>query len=192
MLKKTITYKDYNGDEQTDVLYFHLNKTDMVELMWLLPKLQAWYDKVRGPERDLTMEETLQFYEIMKTIIEHSYGERSEDGREFAKSAEIFAKFKQRAVYDAFVMSLFENPENGMDFMVKVFPEDLVKKELSIAELPESKPETSPSKTFEDYTEIELLNMSQADFERLLPDSVHDYSRKQLTIAFQRRSKNPL
>lgn len=204
MLKKTITYKDYNGNEQTETLYFHLNKTDVVELIWLLPKLQAWQDKVRGPERMLTMEETLQFYEIMKTLVEASYGERSEDGREFAKSKELFAKFRQRAAYDAFVMSLFENPLEGIDFMVNVWPDDLVayspeakeamEKAMAIVHLPESVPEPAPpvpAKKFEDYTDAELTSMPQAEFEALLPASMHDWTRKQLTVAFQRKNQNP-
>ena len=32
MLKKTITYKDYNGNERTEDFYFNLNKAELMEM----------------------------------------------------------------------------------------------------------------------------------------------------------------
>ena len=32
MLKRSITYTDFNGDEVTEVLYFHLTKPELIEM----------------------------------------------------------------------------------------------------------------------------------------------------------------
>lgn len=129
MLKQEITYKDFDGNPQTEMLYFNLSKTEMVDLLDLQPRLEKWLKITQGEQRNLTTAEVQDLLGIIKLLIEKSYGERSDDGKRFRKSPEIFADFKDSAVYDAFLFGLFEDIQLGLSFMVGILPQDLVDNE---------------------------------------------------------------
>jgi hypothetical protein len=129
VLKQEITYKDFDGNPQTEMLYFNLSKTEMVDLLDLQPRLEKWLKITQGEQRNLTTAEVQDLLGIIKLLIEKSYGERSDDGKRFRKSPEIFADFKDSAVYDAFLFGLFEDIQLGLSFMVGILPQDLVDNE---------------------------------------------------------------
>lgn len=126
MLKQTVTYTDYNDEKQTEDLYFNLTKTEMMDLLDLLPRMEAFTASTAGQERDMTPAEIKEMLAIIKQLIEKAYGVRSADGKHFRKSEEIFNDFAQSAVYDAFVFNLFEDLNNANNFMVGIMPKDLL------------------------------------------------------------------
>lgn len=126
MLKETVTYTDFDDKPCTDTLYFNLTKTDMVDLIDLLPQLEAWQTKTSGDPRELTMDEIREMLDIVKRLVAASYGVRSEDGKHFRKSPEIFADFKSTAAYDAFMFGMFEDITKALRFMVGIVPRDMV------------------------------------------------------------------
>lgn len=200
MLKQTFAYTDYNGESDQATLYFNINKDEMFDLLPLKPRIEGWLERISGPKRELTQEEVLDFYDIIRTLIDLSYGERSENGKEFAKSKKILKKFKQSAAYGAYIFSLFENAELGMNFMVEIMPADLVKAaKLEVAQS-EGSPGTNeivslPSvdekpaeRKFEDYSEEELLAMSQQEFENLVGKDPKKWPREVMFAAYQRKN----
>jgi hypothetical protein len=94
MLKKTITYVDYDGNERTEDFYFNLSKAELIEietsnnggLSKMIEKLVAEQDMRR-------------IVEIFKDIILKAYGEKSLDGKRFVKSAELRDSFEQTEAY---------------------------------------------------------------------------------------------
>ena len=143
MLKKTITYTDFNGDQQTEDLYFHLSKTELPDLLDLQPRLEAWAKKTNDGERELTFAETRELLDIIKTLVQKSYGVRSEDGKRFSKAPAMVADFQETAAYDAFVMSLFGDGGQAVnEFMTGIIPSDLmaqVNAEMETVNLPGEK-----------------------------------------------------
>lgn len=125
MLKQTVKYTDFNDREVEEVLYFNLNKTEMVDFLPMLPRLERMAAAIQGNDRELTNAEIKEMLDIIKSFVAASYGERSEDGKYFRKSPEIFADFKASAAYDAFLFSLFEDVNKGNKFLEQIMPKDL-------------------------------------------------------------------
>lgn len=125
MIKKTVNYTTFDGEPATDVLYFNLTKTEMVDLLEMEPRLQMIAEKFSGSQRDLSREEVLQILEVLKDLMRVSYGQRSDDGKRFKKSPEIWDDFKSTAAYDAFLWHMFENPTEVYEFMANIIPSDL-------------------------------------------------------------------
>lgn len=126
MLKQTVTYTDYNDEQQTEDLYFNLTKTEVAENLFdLLPRIEAFAKATDGPLRELSNDEVKEMLDIVKVLIKASYGERSPDGKYFRKSEQIYTDFTQSAVYDKFVFDMFEDVEKANNFMIGIMPKDL-------------------------------------------------------------------
>lgn len=121
MLKKTITYTDFNDVEKTESFYFNLTKT---ELMRIQMEDNSFADDL---QKAIDTKDAPTLVKAFEKLILASYGEKTSDGR-FAKSDEITRKFTQSAAYDEFFMGIL-NDETGksmLDFINAVMPADLV------------------------------------------------------------------
>jgi hypothetical protein len=175
MLKLTQDYIDYDGNPQTEELHFHLTKDKMIDLLDIQPRLEAWQEKISGPERELTTDEIRELLDIVKILIKKSYGIRI--GPRFIDTDEVYTEFTQTAVYDAFLFGLFDPPTRAMDFMSGIVPADLAKQAAEsvgnteqLVELPQ--PSTDESDTRPAWlregrqpTKIELANMSKEELQ---------------------------
>lgn len=151
MLKQPVTYEDFEGLTRTDDFYFNLSRTELMEHMdELTPRLEKLQEAFSEEPRSLTTEEVAELLSLVKRLIELSYGERSSDGRKFHKSPIIFEDFKASAAYDAFVWSLFENPEKAVSFMTGILPKQLLDQAQQLQANPaaqvESGEDEAPSK----------------------------------------------
>lgn len=125
MLKQNITYTDFDDNEVEETLYFNLTKTELMDQFDLMEELEALQKIFDGPQRKLTMDEVRRMLELIKTLMRMSYGVRSEDGKRFVKTDEIWTEFTQTPAYDEFLYSLFDNPNKGYDFLVGIMPKDI-------------------------------------------------------------------
>lgn len=137
MLKQSITYTDFNDDTCTDTLYFNITKSELYDNLHLEQELESIRKTFEGDKRDLGAEEIKSILNLVKTFMRLSYGIRSEDGKRFAKTPELWTEFTQTAAYDAFILSLFENPENAVNFMTAIIPADL--RDQAMAQLEKDK-----------------------------------------------------
>lgn len=120
MLKKLITYKDYNGVERKENFYFNLSKPELLEMEL----------GTTGGMRELiqTMVEKQDIPKIMaafKEIILKSYGEKSPDGRVFNKSPELSNAFSHTEAYSVLYMELISDANKAAAFINAVMPEDM-------------------------------------------------------------------
>lgn len=198
MYKTTVTYKDFDDVEQSDTLYFYINRDNAVDLLPLKNKMEEWAKKTeRGGNRDLTSEEVRDLYHLIKTIVRHAYGVRTDGGKRFRKSKKIWTKFEESAVFDTFMFSLFDPPENALKFMQNVLPKDLEKyiQEAEVVQLPGTegssvsvdKKETV--RKYDDYSDEELLAMPDDEWTRLVGKNPKGWNRDQLEMAFRRKSR---
>lgn len=119
MLKKTITYTDYNDETRTEDFYFNLSKAE-------LTLMEA--SKVGGMknylERIIQTKDVTAIAEMFKDIIHMSYGEKSPDGKRFIKSEDLSVAFEQTEAYSELVMELL-NAENAAKFINGIMPKDI-------------------------------------------------------------------
>lgn len=101
MLKKSITYVDYNGVERTEDFYFNLNKTETLGyIIGFEGGIESFIEKV------VQEEDVKKLWDLWSDFILMCYGEKSSDGRRFIKSKELSEGFKQTEAYNNLVMEL--------------------------------------------------------------------------------------
>ena len=125
MLKKPVTYTNFNDETVTKVLYFHISKTRLSENLGLADRLNAVDEMLSGPTRQLTREEVSEILDLMKLVLRLSYGVRSADGESFDQSEALWQEFTTTAAYDALLFQLFESESAAVEFMSGILPKDL-------------------------------------------------------------------
>lgn len=120
MLKKTITYNDYNGNKRTEDFYFNLTKAEVMEME--MSKNGGLSEHI---QRIVQSEDNAAIISIFKDIICKSYGEKSLDGKRFVKSKEITDAFVQTEAYSELFMALATNAEEAAAFVNGIIPVDI-------------------------------------------------------------------
>ena len=120
MLKKTITFKDYNGVERTEDFYFNLTKAELTEMQY---SAKGGLEEVIS--RIVKTQDTPQIIALFKDIIGRAYGQKSIDGRKFIKSQEILDDFTQTEAYSILFMELATDAEKAVDFVNGIMPADI-------------------------------------------------------------------
>lgn len=118
MLKKPITYIDYDGNKRTENFWFNLDEGEILELQMsseggLTAMLEKMIEEKDG-KRILAM---------MKEIIMKAYGEKSLDGRRFEKSEAKSIAFTQTRAYSELLMELYRDAGAAAEFMNKIIPQ---------------------------------------------------------------------
>lgn len=208
MFKQTVQYRNFDDKLSTRVLYFNLTETEILDHMELVPELERIQAFLEGPERELTQDEIQQILNLVKKTIHISYGVRSDDGEEFEKSPEILQKFQASAVYNAFLLSLFKEPEKAFSFIVAVMPKELVEsaeKEMRargelietvqsplLAAVPveDTAPdEYDPEKDWHDFSQSDLESMPQTNFDHYYQKVVGPKPGILVSIAMKRKAR---
>lgn len=118
MLKKTMTYIDYDGNERTEDFYFNLSKAELTEIELTYPGgMDATIKSI------VNTQDTAKLVEIFKDLILRSYGEKSLDGKYFVKNEEVRAKFSQTEAYSDLFMELATNSDSAAAFVNGIIPE---------------------------------------------------------------------
>lgn len=123
MLKKTITYTDYNGVERTEDKYFNLSKAEIMEME--MSTAGGFAEMVQGIVK---AQDAPAIMKIFKDIILKSYGEKSPDGKRFIKSKELSDEFSQTEAYSDLFMELCTNAEASAAFINGIVPADVAEK----------------------------------------------------------------
>lgn len=120
MLKKTITYTDYDGNERTEDFYFGLNKAELLELQLSVSGgYQSMLQKI-VMEKDIS-----RLIAIFKDLVLKSYGSKSLDGKRFIKSKELTDEFMQTEAYSDLFMELATNADAAAEFCNGIMPKAL-------------------------------------------------------------------
>lgn len=120
MLKKSITYVDYNGVERTEDFYFNLSKAEVAEM-----ELSIDGGLSQMLENIVKSKDNKQIIAIFKDIILRSYGEKSPDGKRFIKNDEIREAFSQTEAYSELFIELALNEEAAANFVNGILPANL-------------------------------------------------------------------
>lgn len=159
MLKKTISYEDFNGDAVSEDYFFHLSKAELVEL-----ELSHQGGLSEALKRIVDSEDGKAIIAEFKNIILSSYGQRSADGKRFIKNQQLRDEFESTEAYSTLFMELVLNAESAIEFINGVIPTDMVEEAAKLAN-PDIKPVESVSVTpipkpdAEIITKKELVDM---------------------------------
>jgi len=121
MLKKTITYTDYNGIERKEDFLFNMTKSELMK----------WDLKTPGGLA-ARLERITQKYDVpaltsfIEDIIDMSYGVKSDDGVRFIKDEKLSTMFRQTEAYDQLFVTLLSNEKETTDFINGILPQELM------------------------------------------------------------------
>lgn len=122
MLKKTITYTDYDGMERTEDFWFNLSKTELTKLDAELP------GGVLGVLRKIIdKKDRKALVDFIETLILRSYGEKTLDGKRFVKTPEMAEEFMQTPAYDELFMNILSDTDSQTNFINGVIPQSMAK-----------------------------------------------------------------
>lgn len=126
MVKKTVTFPDFENKEVTKDFYFNLSKMEFRVLDRKIPGgLQNMIDQIMK-EKD---EDRL--IDLLDILILESYGEKSEDGR-FVKEdrygRRLSSFFKISEAWDVLFMNLVSNENELHEFLMGIVPKDVAEK----------------------------------------------------------------
>lgn len=127
MIKKTITYKDYNDTERTEDFYFHLTEAELVDMqMSESGGLGELIQRVTNARDDIVT------YNIFKDLFYRAYGEKSPDGKRFIKTKEVKDAFMQTEAASIIFMSLMQNEEEAAAFVNGIIPQKLLEEAAKV------------------------------------------------------------
>lgn len=114
MLKKTITYEDFNGVERKEDFYFNLSKAEIMEMQFgTVGGLDVMLKKI------IDAKDVKSIMDTFKMLILKAYGIKSDDGRRFIKSEEIAKEFEQTEAYSILYMELASD-DNALQNLLTV------------------------------------------------------------------------
>lgn len=120
MLKKTITYKDYNDVKRTEDFYFNLSKAEAMEM-----ELSITGGLTEMIRKIVAAQDTPTIIATFKQIILKAYGEKSADGRRFIKSEELSKAFSETEAYSILYMELATDANAAAEFVNGIVPKDV-------------------------------------------------------------------
>ena len=120
MLKKTITYTDFDGLERTESFYFNLTRAELTEME--ISEQGGYAERLRSI---IDAKDVPSLVRIFKDLVLKAYGEKSSDGRRFMKSEEISNNFAHTQAYSDIFMSLATDTDAAIEFVNGIIPKDV-------------------------------------------------------------------
>lgn len=123
MLKKTITYEDYNGTERTEDFYFNLNHAEITEM-----EMSTSGGLTEMIQNIIQAQDVPAIIKIFKDLILKAYGEKSPDGKRFMKvndaGVPLSVAFSQTEAYSQLFMELATDPKMAAEFVNGIIPQN--------------------------------------------------------------------
>lgn len=136
MIKKTITYTDYNGTERTESFYFNLSKAEVMEM-----EMSTAGGMAESIQKIIDAKDAPAIIRVFKDLVLKAYGVKSDDGRRFIKSKELSEEFAQTEAYSMIFMELATDADAAAKFVNGIVPADLAQKAAEIKPIKATLPE---------------------------------------------------
>ncbi len=128
MLKKTITYNDYNGTARTEDFYFNLSQAEVMEM-----EMSTAGGLAEMIKRIVASQDAPSIIKVFKDLILKAYGEKSADGKRFIKSEELATAFSQTEAYSILFTELATDDKAAAAFINGIVPAEMSKKAIKAA-----------------------------------------------------------
>ena len=122
MLKKTITFKDLDGNQLEEDFYFNLSKAELAEM-------EIGETKHGGMsgilQKIIEEEDGKKIVEMLNEIIKSAYGVRSDDNRRFIKNEQVWEDFYHTDAHSELLFELYTDPQSASAFMKGIAPAEV-------------------------------------------------------------------
>lgn len=123
MLKKTIKYTDYDGNEREEDFYFNLTKAEVLEM-----EMMTEGSLTKTIQKIVQTKDMPSIIKLFKELLLKAYGEKSADGKRFIKTDEVRNNFASTEAYSNLFMELATDAEAAAAFVNGIIPKDLADK----------------------------------------------------------------
>lgn len=123
MLKKTVTYTDYNGVERTEAFYFHYNEAEILDM-----EMSTEGGFAERIQKIIDAKDQVSLMQVIKKFVIDAYGVKSEDGKRFIKNDIVRTEFLESPAYSQIWMELVMDDEIAADFINNVIPSGMKEK----------------------------------------------------------------
>lgn len=118
MLKKTITYEDYDGQTRTEDFYFNLTEAEL-QRYYFEHSNEGMFEYLKGI---LLTKNAKAMMDFIAELISISFGVKSEDGKRFVKDPNLTRAFAQTEAYSTLYMELMTKEGSIADFLKGCMP----------------------------------------------------------------------
>lgn len=167
-----VKYTDIDGEEVEGTWWFHMSQADAVRLN-MMAEGGDLREVLKEIAKDTNGKRVLANFDM---LVKHSVGIR--DGKRFIRNQEIVDEFVQTGAYDKIFMDLVTNAEFAAEFVNGLLP-------ANMAAL------MADDNLASNYTEEQLLNMDDDEFDAVAGDNETSWSQALLIIAMKRRNRRP-
>lgn len=161
VLKKTITYTNFNDEEVSEDFFFHLSKAELVELE--MSHEGGLHDAL---QKIIDAEDGKAIVAEFKKIILNAYGRKSSDGRRFIKNQELREEFESSEAYSTLFMELVTDTEAAVEFINGIIPKGLAEEAAKLGTTPSLAP-APPATEPEIISRKAVHEMSPEEIEKL-------------------------
>lgn len=144
MLKKTITYEDFDGNTVTEDHFFHLTKADLIEME--MSQKGGMHDYL---QKIVESEDGKAIISTFKELILTSYGKKSEDGKRFIKNPELRDEFQSSEAYSSLFMELCTDTDSASEFCLGIVPAGMDEEIAKLKASQNNEPSTTSRNVFE-------------------------------------------
>lgn len=119
MIKKPISYTDYNGTTRNEDFYFHISQAEMAEME--MSKTGGMTELIK---RIVSTQDMPELMKLFKEFILKAYGVKSLDGKMFVKidkdGHRLADDFVQTEAYNQLFMELIKDPTKAANFFNEI------------------------------------------------------------------------
>ena len=122
MIKKTITYTDYNGTVRTEPYYFGLTKAELLDMeIYTDGGLENMLQTITDAK------DVKKIIDTFKSIVQKSYGVKSPDGKQIVKNKETLDAIMSSPAYSDLIVSLLSDVNEASEFINGILPSDIIR-----------------------------------------------------------------
>lgn len=122
MLKKTITYIDFDENERTEDFYFNLTNAEITEM-----EMSTEGGLTKMLYKIVAEQDAKRIIEVFKDLILKAHGEKSPDGKRFVKTQDLRDAFEQTEAYSELFMGLTMDADAAAAFVNGIIPKQVLK-----------------------------------------------------------------
>lgn len=120
MIKKTVTYTDYNGVERTESFYFHFSEAEILDM-----EMSTEGGFAERVQRIVDAKQQTELLKVIKQFVYDAYGVKSDDGKRFIKNDEVKTAFIESPAYSKIFMEMLGDDKIAAEFVNGVVPANM-------------------------------------------------------------------
>lgn len=117
MIKKTIAYTDYNGNQRKEDFWFNLTKAEVARM-----EMSTEGGMAEMINRIVAAQDVPSLISVFEEMIQKSYGVKTPDGRGFIKRKEDLESFMSTEAYSELFIELVTDADAAAKFLNGIIP----------------------------------------------------------------------